>query len=65
MRPFGIPSTSHWTGAVTIVRWSLTKTCIVTRLRSSPERMPFSWPGDLRNDGGSDREDWNAELVRG
>jgi hypothetical protein len=32
--PFGIPSTSHWTGAAIIVQWSRTKTCIVTRLRN-------------------------------
>ena len=50
---FGIPSTSHWTGAAIIVKWSQTKTCIVTRSRTSSRPMPSSWPGDLRNDGGS------------
>ena len=31
--PFGIPSTSHWTGAAIIVQFSPTQTCIVTRSR--------------------------------
>jgi hypothetical protein len=29
--PFGIPSTSHWTGAAIIVPFPRTKSCIVTR----------------------------------
>jgi hypothetical protein len=32
---FGIPSTSHWTDAAIIVQGSRTKTCIVTRWRTS------------------------------
>jgi hypothetical protein len=39
--PFGIPSTSHWTGAAIIVQESpRTRTCIVTRSRTSPRPMP-------------------------
>ena len=32
--PFGIPSTSHWTGAAIIVQYPRTKSCIVTRSRN-------------------------------
>jgi hypothetical protein len=32
--PFGTPSTSQWTGAAIVVRWSRTKTCIVTQPRN-------------------------------
>ena len=39
--PLGIPSTSHWTGAATIVQESpRMRTCIVTRSRTSPRPMP-------------------------
>src|SRR5262249_26349744 len=40
--PFDIPSTSHWTGAAIIVPCSRTKTCIVTRSRTSSRPMPSS-----------------------
>src|SRR5918997_1779410 len=43
--PFGIPSTSHWTGAAIIVQESWTKTCIVTRPRTSSRLMPSSLVG--------------------
>ena len=43
--PFGTPSTSHWTGAAIIVRSPRTKTCIVTRSRTSTRPMPFSLAG--------------------
>jgi hypothetical protein len=43
--PFGIPSTSHWTGAAIIVHFRRTKTCIVTRPRTSPRPMPSSLAG--------------------
>jgi hypothetical protein len=43
--PFGIPSTSHWTGAAIIVQSPRTKTCIVTRSRTSIRPMPFSLAG--------------------
>jgi hypothetical protein len=43
--PFGTPSTSHWTGAAIIVKGSRTKTCIVTRSRTSTRPMPFSLAG--------------------
>jgi hypothetical protein len=39
---FGTPSTSHWTGAAIIVQSPPTKTCIVTRSRTSTRLMPFS-----------------------
>jgi hypothetical protein len=42
---FGIPSTSHWTGAAIIVQSPRTKTCIVTRLRTSTKQMPSSLAG--------------------
>ena len=45
--PFGIPSTSHWTAAAIIVQRSRTKTCIVTRSRTSPGPMPSSMPSFL------------------
>src|SRR5262245_27945561 len=48
----GIPSTSPWTGVTTIAKGSWTKTCIVTRPRTSPGPMRSLRPGDLRNDGG-------------
>jgi hypothetical protein len=51
--PFGIPSTSHWTGAAIIEQFPRTKSCIVTGPRASPRPMPSSLPVDLRNDGGS------------
>ena len=43
--PFGIPSTSHWTGAAIIVKCWRTKTCIVTRSRTSRRPMPSSLAG--------------------
>jgi hypothetical protein len=43
--PFGIPSTSHWTGAAIIVQSPRTKTCIVTLSRTSTRPMPFSLAG--------------------
>ena len=43
--PFGIPSTSHWTGAAIIVQGSRTKNCIVTGPRTSPRPMPCSLAG--------------------
>src|SRR5260370_40110156 len=43
--PFGIPSTSHWTGAAIIVQYPRTKTCIVTRSRTSTRPMPSSLAG--------------------
>jgi hypothetical protein len=43
--PFGIPSTSHWTGAAIIVQSRRTKTYIVTRSRTSTRPMPFSLAG--------------------
>jgi hypothetical protein len=43
--PFGTPSTSHWTGAAIIVQSPRTKTCIVTRSRTSTRPMPFSLAG--------------------
>jgi predicted nuclease of predicted toxin-antitoxin system len=39
---FGIPSTSHWTGAAIIGKESRTKTCIVTRWKTSSTPMPSS-----------------------
>jgi hypothetical protein len=42
---FGIRSTSHWTGAAIIVQFPRTKTCIVTRSRTSTRPMPFSLAG--------------------
>src|SRR3982074_972718 len=39
--PFGTPSTSHWTGAAIIVQSPRTKTCIVTRSRTSTRPMLF------------------------
>jgi Transposase, Mutator family len=43
--PFGIPSTSPWTGAAIIVQSPRTKTCIVTRLRTSTRPMRCSLAG--------------------
>src|SRR4029077_20438200 len=43
--PFGTQSTSHWTGAAIIVRASWTKTCIVTRSKTSARPTPFSLAG--------------------
>jgi hypothetical protein len=43
--PFGIPSTSHWTGAAIIVQCSRTTTCIVTQSRTSTRPMPSSLAG--------------------
>jgi hypothetical protein len=43
--PFGIPSTSHWTGAVIIVQGPRTKSCIVTGPRASRRPMPSSMAG--------------------
>ncbi len=43
--PFGIPSTSPWTGAAIIVKASWTKTCIVTPSRISAGPMPSSSAG--------------------
>src|SRR5688572_4194018 len=43
--PFAIPSTSRWTGAAIIVRFPRTKSCIVTRSRTSTEPMPSSLAG--------------------
>ncbi len=43
--PFGTPSTSHWTGAAIIVQSPRTKTCTVTRSRTSTRPMPFSLAG--------------------
>src|SRR5688500_11036531 len=43
--PFGIPSTSHWTGAAIIVQCPRTKTCIVTRPRTSRRPMRSSLAG--------------------
>jgi hypothetical protein len=43
--PFGTPSTSHWTGAAIIAPSPRTKTCIVTRSRTSTRPMPFSLAG--------------------
>jgi hypothetical protein len=40
--PFGIPSTSLWTGVVIIVQYPRTKTCIVTRLRTLTRPTPSS-----------------------
>jgi len=40
--PFAIPSTSAWTGAAIIVPCSRTKTCIVTRPRTSSRPTPSS-----------------------
>ena len=42
---FGIPSTSHWTGAAIIVRYRRTKSCIVTRSRTSTGPMLSSLAG--------------------
>ena len=42
---FGIPSTSHWTGAAIIVHFRRTKTCIVTQPRTSRRPMPSSLAG--------------------
>jgi len=60
---FVIRSTSHWTGAAIIGKGSRTKSCIVTRRKTSPRfaldepavvgRCPPLWPGDLRTHGGS------------
>ena len=41
----GTPSTSHWTAAAIIVAFHRTKTCIVTRPRTSLRPMPFSSAG--------------------
>ena len=38
-------STSHWTGAAIIVKWSRTKTYIVTRWKTSSRRMLSSLAG--------------------
>jgi len=43
--PFATPSTSHWTGAAIIVQFPRTKTCIVTRSRTSTGPMLFSLAG--------------------
>ncbi len=43
--PFGIPSTSHRTGAAIIVHFRRTKTCIVTRPRTSRRPRPSSLAG--------------------
>jgi hypothetical protein len=43
--PSGTPSTSPWTGAAIIVQSLLTKSCIVTRPRSSNRQTPFSSEG--------------------
>jgi hypothetical protein len=44
--PFGIPSTSHWTGAaITEQAFRRTKTYIVTRPRTSRRPMPSSLAG--------------------
>jgi len=43
--PFGILSTSHWTGAVIIVQFPRTKTYIVTRWKTSSRPMPSSLAG--------------------
>jgi hypothetical protein len=43
--PFGTRSTLHWTGAAIIVQSPRTKTCIVTRPRTSTRPMPFSLAG--------------------
>lgn len=43
--PFGIPSMSHWTGAVIIVQAPPTKTCIVTGPKTSRGPMPSSLAG--------------------
>jgi hypothetical protein len=53
MRPLRFPLTSDWTGAAIIVKCSRTKTCIVTRPRTSTRPMPSSLAGDLGNHGGS------------
>ena len=45
LHPFGIPSTSHWTGAAIIVQFPRTKSCIVTRSRTSTRPMPSSLAG--------------------
>ena len=42
---FGIPSTSHWTDAVITVQCPRTKTCTVTRPRTSGAPMPSSSVG--------------------
>ena len=43
--PFGIPSTSRWTGAAIIVQSHRTKICIVTRSRTANKLMPTSLAG--------------------
>jgi hypothetical protein len=43
--PFGIPSTSHWTGAAIILPFPRTKICIVTRSSFSSKPMPSSLAG--------------------
>jgi hypothetical protein len=43
--PFGTPSTSPWTGAAIIVRCPRTRTCTVTRSRTSIGLMPSSLAG--------------------
>ena len=43
--PFGTPLTSHWTGAAIIEQSLPTKTCTVTRSRTSNRPMPFSLAG--------------------
>ena len=43
--PFGIPSTSHWTGAAIIGQGRRTKSCIVTGPRASRRPMPCSLAG--------------------
>jgi hypothetical protein len=43
--PFVIPSTLHWTGAAIIVKRLRTKTCIVTRSKTSSRPMPSSLAG--------------------
>jgi hypothetical protein len=43
--PFGILLTSHWTGAVIIVQFPRTKSCIFTSPRRSIRPMPSSLAG--------------------
>jgi hypothetical protein len=45
MRPFGMPSTSRWTGAAIIVQFCRTKTCIVTGPSASRRPMASSLAG--------------------
>src|SRR5215213_8750272 len=70
--PFGIPSTSHWTGAAIIVKCPRTKTCIVTQPRTSPqadallfgrvtyEMMEAAWRPPART---GVRPDWMADWM--